>query len=800
MKIRSYLATFLICYLLLFNVGAAYSMGAAPPAFTDVKGSFAEQAIGRLTRQGVVQGKSAAQFAPAEDVTRLQFTILVARVLGIQPLFPSEPRFADISADTPEAGYLEALAGLGLIKGMAENTFAGDLPMRRQDVAVILRNALTDPNEASAGPNTYKDAGKISAYALDSVNAVTEKGWMKGNNGNFYPLRNLTRAEAAVLIDRLLESRKDQALKALQVSETSLKLKTRETKDIGLSETQSLLGFTPVIGTDNQEIYSMSADGKSVTANQAGKGTITANAGLNSTPLDVEITEVPSTTTILSSVPEVLTPDARETVMDVTYAIYEQTPDAGFKAMEDKIFPRTPEGLSLKTDAWTGFYRQQGRDIIVDLGAITPVSRMSLEFLQNSGSGIYFPKSLKGSLSIDGRSWYQLGNAYHPVDPSDKTVQQATLSLAFPSVNARYLKLSFPVDVMVQARHLQVYGGVPAEKPVILALTGGDAGSGGACLQDPDIQNILLIPTGSQSDQQILTSNEALPLVAYVSPQGKINGRMFDTMLFLPYGKLPCTRDSWTAYLEDLFTPGQQLSALEDTVAQVNTAAGENKKEQVILALPYPDPNQTAFDSQLSFSEKLVGKEQAAKNRLEAVQWYYNKLMEKWNNAGFTQLTLKGIYWYGETIYSNYQESDLVQKTALMIRNSGQNFFWIPYYGAQGYADWESYGFTHVYLQPNFYAAPAPPADRMDWAAESARKYGTGIEIEMDDRVFTLPEFYALFYQELNKAHELGLDQNTAKAYYIGLKGTIIDAATSGYPEVRKIYDDLYRFMNGTYK
>ncbi|WP_052218334.1 DUF4855 domain-containing protein [Thermincola ferriacetica] len=43
----------------------------------------------------------------------------------------------------------------------------------------------------------------------------------------------------------------------------------------------------------------------------------------------------------------------------------------------------------------------------------------------------------------------------------------------------------------------------------------------------------------------------------------------------------------------------------------------------------------------------------------------------------------------------------------------------------------KSYGFTHVFLQPNYYATQAPLEDRMERAAALAQKYGTGIEIEL---------------------------------------------------------------------
>ena len=43
-------------------------------------------------------------------------------------------------------------------------------------------------------------------------------------------------------------------------------------------------------------------------------------------------------------------------------------------------------------------------------------------------------------------------------------------------------------------------------------------------------------------------------------------------------------------------------------------------------------------------------------------------------------------------------DTELVQNVARLVWNNGQKFFWIPFYGAQGYDKWRSYGFSHVFL------------------------------------------------------------------------------------------------------
>ncbi len=725
MKFKSVITTLAVGCVLVIS-GAKVGGAEELPKFRDIKGSFAEQAIISLAEQKLIRGVSAQQFAPAGEITRLHFACLLAKTLGVQPFFPTEPTFSDLPANTVETGYVEAMVKLGIIKGQEANRFGGDSNLERQDAAVLLAKALAMPTEESDAQESmsleaYKDKPQIASYALASITSLTSKGWLKGKGGYFYPTRKLTRGEAAVLVDCLLETVKS--------------------------------GNNPL----------------------AVKYTVTRTANAQPQPTQV--------------------PQQR---MAVTYQVVAEQSDDLFQQTERKYYPGPPEGLAGTSDTWTGFLRQQGRDIIVDLGELKNISSLSLEFMQHARQGVYLPKHLQGAVSADGVAWYQLGNASHEIATSDKNVQNVKLSLSFPALTTRYIKLSFPVEVWALARHLTVNAGIPGETPVLLAPA-SNGGKDEAYLQDRDIKDILLVYTGNQSEQHTYTGNDFLPLVAYVSPQVKLQGEMFDTMLFLPYLNMPCTKEAWTAYLDDLFTPARQLSALEATMTRLNTITGSRKKEKVILTLPYPDSRQEAFDRNITFSATYVGAEQAAKNRLKAVQSFYGEMMKKWQEADFQHLELAGIYWYEESInYANYQEPNLVQKVASLVQDNGQKFFWIPYYGASGYADWKFLGFTHVFLQPNYYATQTPPLARMTGAANLAKRYNTGIQIELDNRVFGNPVFTELFYQELNRAKQLGLNGDTVTAYHVGTKGTIIDSAYSNFPEMRRIYDDLYKFISGT--
>lgn len=793
---KTVIASVIICCIFWSNPATAFGQETAP-LFRDIKGSFAEEAIINLAGQGMISGLNSEEFGPGKEINRLQFSVLLAKALGVQPFFPSEPTFSDLAPGRIETGYVEALAYLNIIHGSGNQTFGGNRSLLRQDAATILQQAFGDKEQASLAKGEYRDISQISHYALDSVSYVTEKKWMVGTRGWFFPRQGLTRAEAAVLAEKILQYRKDQAQRVLQLPPGKLTLTSGENKEIELRQDGYPLAFTPVYGTSIPDLL---AENTTVYANQPGTGILTVNVGRVSYPVTVDVS---SSST--SPVPTAVGPDQGKD-LGLTYQVIQQSPDTSFQSTEYKNYSGPVEGLTSKSEVWTGFLRQQGRNIVVDLGGLRSVSSISMEFKQDARQGIYFPEYLKGSVSADGVSWYQLGQVNHGVNPSDNK-QNMVLSFSFLPVTTRYLTISFPVDVYVFARHLSVRGGLTAERPVVLAPDENGVESPGAYLQDSVFQDILLVFTGDKSDLKTLNADGFLPLVAYINPQGKIKGRMFDTIQFMPYTGIPCTRAAWESYLEDLFTPGQQLHALDDAMNRLNSATYGIEKQKIILTLPYPDSKQEDFGrlepqgKVLSFSEKTGRSQSAAQNRLQAVRWYYGQLMEKWNIAGFANLSLTGVYWYKESIDPTIEgETELVQNVSQLVRGYGHNFVWVPYFGAPGIDNWKLLGFTHALLQPNYYATQDPPEDRMDRAAALAGQYGTGIELEFDNRVLTSRYYYDLFYNEMNKAHKLGMDKKTPNAYYVGFAKTLLDTVNSEVPLIRKIYDDLYRWINGTYK
>ena len=502
---------------------------------------------------------------------------------------------------------------------------------------------------------------------------------------------------------------------------------------------------------------------------------------------------------------------AKEIAPLAIYHIEEANPDAGFHHTEYKMYPGPIDGLASQAETWTGFFRQGERTITIDLGLERKVTGISLEFQQNTKAGILFPEYIEAHQSLDKKQWNRLGRVHHRVPASDVTVQTKTMTLLFPGVTSRYLQITFPVEVWAFARHLsikeEIDTGVEANTPIVLAHSPDDTIHEEKAMQIPGINHILLIYSGEHGETGTWNMDDFLPMIAYTH-NGFIKGRMFDTMLFLPYPEMKPNKEGWTQYLDDLFQEGVQLQALNDSVLELKNSAYPMEKQKVILTLPYPVASTTDFGmvsdeagvDSLSFSAAAVGNEQALNHRYQAVEWYYHQLMQKWQEADLSNLELAGIYWYKETMdHSIPDEDKLVKRVSELVHTNGQKLFWIPYFGSNGYENWQNYGFDHVLLQPNYYANDVPPLKRIDNVGQEAKKYNLGIEIEADTRILQNRYYYDLFYNQLNRAYELGLDKQTTIAYYNGSK-TFLLAAKSQVSVGRQIYDDLYMWISGNYE
>ncbi|EPZ44141.1 MULTISPECIES: DUF4855 domain-containing protein [Alicyclobacillus] len=454
---------------------------------------------------------------------------------------------------------------------------------------------------------------------------------------------------------------------------------------------------------------------------------------------------------------------------------------------------------------WLGFNHQGGRYITVKFGRSVDVRHIEITAMQNQSMGVYYPDYVQFQFEQDG-TWYSAGNRYSAIPQSGQ--KSTTQTYAWDSdtgIEADAIRLYIPVGVWVFVRGLDVKGStsavgsaantlgyVPGQQDDIGPLSPTSASAAG-------IHNMLLVETGAHGEEGTWSASDFLPMVADVDTSGNITSSLFDTMLFLPYGNVSNTVTGLTNYINDLFAPNQQLSALDQAVAQRDQALGTTDKEKVVLTIPYFGYGTHDFGSVNGQDVNFGGSAtdpNALAARETAMKWYLQTLMSKWQAAGFQHLQLDGIYWDEEQYHvTTPGEFFYLQYAVSQVHQLNLPLFWIPFYGADRTNQWQSLGFDAAWIQPN-YVEQGANADviRISNAMETAKQSGMGIEVELTGLDASNQQLYDTFLDKLN-LEGFGKDQ-VSHAFYDGSK-LLVTAAESTDPTQRAAYDATAAFIEG---
>ncbi|OUS78147.1 hypothetical protein B1748_05145 [Paenibacillus sp. MY03] len=184
--------------------------------------AWAVEAIEAVAARGWMNGGAAANtFEPAQAVTRGELVAALMRTLDLEASKTSV-NMGDVVSDSPYYREIATALQFGIARGIDGQRFGSELPMTRQDMAVLIHRALQvaklpikgSPNDAV----DFKDAEKIRRYAAEAVQALAGAELLIGTgNGMFSPDQPVTRAQAAVLLMRISELHMNNSLSEVEV-------------------------------------------------------------------------------------------------------------------------------------------------------------------------------------------------------------------------------------------------------------------------------------------------------------------------------------------------------------------------------------------------------------------------------------------------------------------------------------------------------------------------------------------------------------------------------------------------------
>lgn len=176
--------------------------------FTDLKNSATKEYVQQLANWGALNLDN-KKFNPGNDMTRAQFSLMIARALDLKPA--KATHFKDVkklsSQETKDA--IQALYEAGIVTGKTATTFEPNAKISRQQAAVMIYRLMTKKLNytatAKADDLNFNDSADIKAAEAKLAFAELQKaGVMTGNNGFINPSSKLTRAQMAkILVESL---------------------------------------------------------------------------------------------------------------------------------------------------------------------------------------------------------------------------------------------------------------------------------------------------------------------------------------------------------------------------------------------------------------------------------------------------------------------------------------------------------------------------------------------------------------------------------------------------------------------
>jgi hypothetical protein len=168
---------------------------------SDISGHWAKDSVMKMINTRVISGYPDGTFKPNKAVTRAEFTVMLVKALNL------ETRAGKTFTDTASHWAKESIATAaahGIISGYDENTFGPDDLITREQAAIIITRAAK--LEAATNELNFTDRKAISPWAKPGVAAAVKAGFITGYPDNsFRPQGHTTRAEAAVMIGRLIK-------------------------------------------------------------------------------------------------------------------------------------------------------------------------------------------------------------------------------------------------------------------------------------------------------------------------------------------------------------------------------------------------------------------------------------------------------------------------------------------------------------------------------------------------------------------------------------------------------------------
>ncbi|WP_331700337.1 putative Ig domain-containing protein [Paenibacillus sp. IITD108] len=193
---------------------STYSLIWNPAQFIDVEHHWAKAAVNNMGSRMVVSGVGNGMYNPDQVITRAEFSAIIIRGLGLH-LSQENSLFTDVKLTSWYHSAVQTAYEYGLINGFEDGTFRPNDKITREQAMLMISKAMVLTGQKKSSTNqtnvdvirTFSDASTVSDWARQGITDSLSAGIISGRNNNLLaPKANITRAEVAIIIQRLLQT------------------------------------------------------------------------------------------------------------------------------------------------------------------------------------------------------------------------------------------------------------------------------------------------------------------------------------------------------------------------------------------------------------------------------------------------------------------------------------------------------------------------------------------------------------------------------------------------------------------
>ena len=215
--------------------------------YPDTKDNWARDAIQAMTQAGYLSGYADNTFKPSAQITREQAAAIYGKVLqhnlNEQELADivtkeSSTSYSDVEADRWSSSAIKLVSAAGVMEGTSKTAFTPSKTMDREQFvasAASLAKKLNLSTPVKAEKVTFKDEASISSAYLADIQYMAQRGIVaSGATENFNPKQPVTRAQAATILNRMLNG---AGLATPKHTTTEAKAETAVKEDVKKADT-----------------------------------------------------------------------------------------------------------------------------------------------------------------------------------------------------------------------------------------------------------------------------------------------------------------------------------------------------------------------------------------------------------------------------------------------------------------------------------------------------------------------------------------------------------------------------------